>query len=211
MERARQVAWGWIAFFALFTIVQYLRGKFLFDYIAYIAIISALLLASRRFTVPTATVWCFGMATMMHAIGTIAFTYHGIPEVSLYHDMFFGGNYDLFTHFYGLCVFTVGMLIWFFEHHKPTPLLMFTVGLAMIGSGALIEMTEFAGYSLFGFGWGAFAFGAGDNSMNFGPWGDSMTDLYANLIGIMLGFFVWTLVTFYTRRTKAKSRSRKNS
>ncbi len=204
MERARQVAWGWIAFFALFTLVQAVRGKWLFDYAAYIAILGALLLFNKRFTLPSATVWCFGLATLMHALGTIAFTYHGVPDVSLYHDVFFGGNYDVFTHLYGLCVFTVGMLAWFFAHHKPTPLLRTTVFLAMMGCGAAIEMTEFAGYSLFGFGWGAFAFGAGDNSTNFGPWGDSMTDLYANLVGIALGFLVWWVLRSRVERKKKR-------
>jgi len=205
MERARRVAWGWIAFFALFTVFQFLRGKRLFDYVAYIIILAALLALNKRFTLPVVTVWCVGLATLMHALGTIAFTYQGVADVSLYHDMFFWGNYDLFTHCYGLALFSFGMLVWFYDHHKPTPLLVTVSALALIGSGALIEMTEFAGYRLFGFGWGAFAFGAGDNSANFGPWGDSMTDLYANLVGIAIGFLIWAL---WRRSVSGKKRRR---
>ena len=202
MERARRVAWGWIAFFTLFTAFQFLRGKRLFDYAAYIVILAALLALNRRFTLPPVTVWCFGLATLAHAAGTIAFTYQGVPDVSLYHDLFLGGNYDLFTHFYGLALFTAGMLAWFFGHHKPTPLLVAMVALAMVGSGSLIEMAEYTGYRFFGFGWGAFAFGAGDNSANFGPWGDSITDQFANVAGIALGFLAWWL---WSRRQKQPS------
>jgi len=194
MDAQHKVLWFWIAFYGLFTIFMGLfNDLWLFDYVAYIAILLAVTIFARNITIPAMSLFLFGLCAIPHTIGTIPFMYDG-QVVSLYHDVFFGGYYDKFTHAFGFMILAIGFLHFYMTNYpKADGWQQMTVFFALMGIGAIVEMAEFIGYSIFGFGWGTFAFGEGDAIPYFGAWGDSATDLMANMFGVALGFIAYHL------------------
>ncbi len=200
---AKKTAWFWIIFYVLFTLFLYVfKGVKLYDFAVYILILVIILLVTKRIRVPAASVWLFGIATLPHVIGMIPFEING-ELISLYHHSNFVGNYDLMTHFVGLLFLTIGFLH-FYYHYNPrlSRLTVFLLFFALIGFGTMIEVSEYVGYRFFGFGWGLFQFGEGDNSTNFGPWGDSITDTIANIAGISTGFISYFLFRIFYLKDK---------
>jgi len=191
--RQKIIAWSFIAFYSLFTLYQFLFNDIkLFDYVIYICLLVVLLFFIKKVTIPSTAVLLFGLAPIFHTVGTIPFLLNG-QETSFYTDSFLGGNYDLLTHFMGFLMIALAVLQIYYANvaKKISSVVLFLLFFALIGVGTCIELAEFTGYRLFGFGLGAFQFGDGDNSMNFGPWGDSMTDTYANVLGIIVAFILF--------------------
>jgi hypothetical protein len=79
--------------------------------------------------------------------------------------------------------------------------------------GTVVEIQEYWGFRLFGFGDGYMGFESGDNSMNFGPWENSSLDLTNNLIGAFaaVGFTLAFRKSITGQRNKATSRQFKGT
>lgn len=188
---SKSVVWGWIVFYALIAVFTFRSDERFADLITYTSLFVFILIAGRLIKIPSVSVWLFGAGTLWHVIGVFPFKLDG-KTVSLY---YLYTHYDILCHFAGFLLFSIGFLYLYSANRlNPSKLDIAIVLLALVGAGALIEVSEYLGYRLFGFGEGYLQFGDGDNSMNFGPWGDSMTDTLANIGGIISGFLVYYLI-----------------
>ncbi|MFH1849152.1 MAG: hypothetical protein ABH879_03105 [archaeon] len=181
LTNPRAILRFWILLYVLATLIIYLRGQLLYDYMVYV-VMFALLLRFYRY-VPAFSAWTLGLGTLWHAAGVFPFQVSG-ETVTLYSHY---SQYDLFTHFCGFLMLTLGILHIYVSNHKRTRADIVILLVAVIGLGAVMEISEYLGYRFFGYGEGWIRFGDGDNSANFGPWGDSMTDSIANVAGVILG------------------------
>ncbi len=189
----KKVVWIWIIFYVIFSLYLYLffSIKIFDDFAVYTAILLYIVFFVKEIRMPVVSVWLFGIGTLPHIIGMIPFSVNN-ELISLYHSSIFSGNYDIMTHFIGFIFFTIGFL--YFYHHNQksiSKLTLFVLFFSLIGMGTSLEILEYLGYRLFGFGWGFLAFGQGDSDLIFGPWGDSITDSISNIVGIAVGFLIY--------------------
>lgn len=178
----------WIVFYIVVAMLAFRSDERFFDLITYISIFIFILIIGRKINIPSVSVWFFGAATLFHIAGVFPFELDG-KTVSLY---YLYANYDILCHFGGFLLFCIGFLLLYYANHpNPSKFDIAIVLLALVGAGVLMEVSEYLGYRLFGFGEGYLRFGDGDNSANFGPWGDSMTDTISNILGIVSGFTIY--------------------
>lgn len=209
---SRKAILFWIFFSIIVSIVFFILGVRLSDYAVYVALFLLLYIIASFIELPSLAVWLIGISTIPHLAGIYPIN-NAIIGQSLYSSNLFSGNYDLFTHFTGFMLLSIALIIIYNRNSSSNNNKFFAyaaIFFAAMGIGLVIEVAEFIGYSMFGFGGGAFMFGAGDNSYNFGPWGDSMTDSIANIAGIMLGFVLYYVIfsfrrnVFYARKKRIK-------
>ena len=189
--KSKTIAWIWITFYVVVALFAFRSDERFVDLITYTIVFVFILILGRTIIMPSVSVWLFGTATLLHIAGVFPFNLDG-REVSFY---YLYANYDTFCHLLGFVLFSIGFLYLYYANHKgPSKLEITIVLFALIGAGAIIEVSEYVGYRLFGIGEGYLRFGDGDNSTNFGPWGDSMTDSIANIIGVLVGFISYILM-----------------
>lgn len=197
--KSKNIAWIWIIFYLLVAILIFRSDERFADLVTYVSIFVFILIVGRTIIIPSVSVWLFGAATLTHIAGVFPFNMNG-KEVSLYYIY---GNYDIFCHLFGFILFSIGLFCLYKANHKnPSKLDITIVLLALVGAGAIIEVSEYVGYRLFGIGEGYLKFGEGDNSNNFGPWGDSMTDSISNIAGILIGFIFYNIINYGRLCTK---------
>jgi len=108
-----------------------------------------------------------------HALGTFGWYAHSPLPIA----------WDHFTHLAGLFPLALAFLLCFSQwmdsevFTKKNALIVASVFLLVAGIGAMIELSEFAGYLALGFGEGGFRFGPGDGFE--GPAGADFTDAQA--------------------------------
>lgn len=191
-----RIAIIWIVLYVLVGIYLYItRGELRPDFFAAIAIFLMIIFVKiKKFELTAPAVLFLGLATMPHLIGIFPIeTAEGVFTV--YGSGFLEGNYDMLAHFIG-CFFLALSLLNLFYHNYPkaSKLGILLIFLAVLGIGSMLEMSEYIGYKVWGFGEGVFQFGEGDNSDAFGPWGDSSTDMIANLDGTAVAFIAYHLI-----------------
>ncbi|MBI4440220.1 hypothetical protein HY638_04580 [Candidatus Woesearchaeota archaeon] len=131
------------------------------------------------------------------------FILHSAGIFGLYGREFSFIMFDKVVHFYA---FVVASILFYRVLEKSTsiskPSLIAVVILISVGAGAFTEMIEYTSYLLLGQGDGFFFYGSGDWSekVRGGSWGDSMTDLMANVLGSAAG----VLIMFVFKRMKIK-------
>jgi hypothetical protein len=130
----------------------------------------------------------------------------------------FGFAYDHFTHILPCLAFA----LFFFQFlsrfmarrflSAKTLFLIIVVILAASGIGVIIELFEFSGFLINGFGEGGLAFGAGDACQGQlvstfeeidaygGGWFNTMYDLIWNSIGVLAGTFIMVLAHFIVKK-----------
>lgn len=189
---AKIILWSWISFYVSLGIIQHLfNNKPFWDYMPIVIFLLLLLHCQKIYGIPPLSAALIGSSALLHSLGTIPINWDG-EIISLYNSAFFLGNYDIISHFLSFVAAAYAILLFLMANGIRISLLSLAILLFVLaGMGAFIEMTEFASYYFFGYGWGVFAFGDGDNSSNFGPWGDSMTDSFANLLGILVGMVLF--------------------
>lgn len=185
------------AYFAIQIVFLIARLKHKTQNIADICFLSAILLviffARKSLKIKDFTFILLAFSFVLHIIGTFGF-YNKTPVFI---------EWDHITHFVGIGTFTLLIYDYFkrviVRLRKDTKksdvffYLLFIL-LAANGVGAMIEIGEYAGYSIFGQGQGGFRFGLGDVDkivvteevmtdieINAGGWFDSMDDLIWNL------------------------------
>ena len=196
--KSKTVTWMWIIFYISIAAIIFRFDERFLDLVGYIPLFAFILVVGRKIEIPPVSVWLFGAGTLLHVAGIFPFKVDG-QTLSLY---YLYANYDILCHLFGFLLFCVGFLYVYYANHKnPSKLDIAIVLLALVGTGSFIEVSEYLGYRLFGFGEGYLRFGEGDNSTNFGPWGDSMTDSIANVLGILIGFVSYILINYRQRST----------
>ncbi len=187
----------------LFYLVQVLASLFssisppILDFVVILSVlilifIRHLFLGLKR-TVPI----FIGIGFLFHIVGL----YKIIPYNEYYVGTLYGApqlayHYDWIVHSLGLGFLTIALSSILYPYLKPTlknPWLIFSfLVLLVMGFGALNEILEFMGFTLWGYGEGFMEFGEGDSSPNGGPWNNSMMDMVSNFIGaiIFIGVFM---------------------
>ncbi|MFP4423648.1 MAG: hypothetical protein ACLFP2_00290 [Candidatus Woesearchaeota archaeon] len=169
----RDVFGLWVLFYlslSLFYLFTGIDPAHMFIGIA--LLISFLIIRRKNWYIPNIIVCFFGISILFNSIGTLPFngTLYGLE------------HYDVFAHFMGFFFLTLGVT-YFYPRHG-------IILLSLMGIGAGIEICEYLGFRILGYGSGWLMFGEGDNSQAFGPWQDSMEDMIANLVGIAFGIAV---------------------
>jgi len=119
-----------------------------------------------------------------HYTGTL----YGAPQLN-YH-------YDWIAHSVGFGFFALAFSSVLYPYIKKSfkseYAVFIVILLAMMGFGAINEINEYLGFTVFGYGKGFMEFGEGDFSPYGGPWQNSSMDLINNLLGgiVFIGAFV---------------------
>ncbi|MBW2991828.1 hypothetical protein KY345_01260 [Candidatus Woesearchaeota archaeon] len=200
--KQRIVLWFFLVLYSLFALYElFFYGEQLYEYIFYGIFLIILIVKIKKLRIRTLTAVLIGLVPFLHTVGMIPFFVNG-EQITIYGTRFwFGYSFDFITHIFGFLIVTLIALQVIKNYRKTALVIMF---FALIGLGTCFELNEFYGYYVFGFGEGAFHFGEGDNSKEFGPWGDSMTDTVANILGIILGY-VLHFGSLYIKKKTNKS------
>lgn len=166
---SKKIATFWISFYLLIAIFELFFGVYLVENLWLIIIL--FLVRNKN---PKA-IFFVGLAGLFHVIGTI-------PHLDLYAAY---TNYDLIVHGIGFFFATRGLLE-LIPEEKNSHLFLMLIGLA-----SLMEIFEYLGFVLFGYGGGALQFGSGDANLQLGAWGDSITDMIANSLGVGLSLLLY--------------------
>jgi len=126
--------------------------------------------------------------------------------------------YDHFTHFFPCLAFALvffQFLRRFMTRRLFAPKTLFLIALVILaaaGIGVIIELFEFSGFLINGFGDGGLAFGAGDACTGQlvstfeeidaygGGWFNTMYDLIWNSIGVLTGVFIMILANYVFKK-----------
>ena len=139
---------------------------------------------------------------------------HALGFMGFYLNTPIGLAWDHVTHF--LPIFGFALLFFNFLYQwmdrkfftQKTIFLIIVVLLAASGIGVVIELVEFSGFLVYGFGEGALAFGAGDACTGQlvstfeeidaygGGWFNTMYDLIWNSIGAITAVLIMTIIYF---------------
>ena len=188
-------AWVFAILYHLLALYLFFTGEIiLVETVMYSLLVIAGLLLVKFRNIPSSVIIFIGLSGLPHFFGLIPFQFDGRIS-SLYDDAFVIANYDLLSHTIGFLLLTIGFLL----YNKPKAQSILLIFLALLGIGALIEISEFLGFVIFGVGKGWLMFGASDSSVHHGPWGDAMMDSISNLIGVSLGFVIYYLRPFFAR------------
>lgn len=160
-----------------------------------------------KLKVPVLTLVILGM--LLHGFGVLGF--YGVSPLPI--------QWDHVTHFVGLFAFAL-LIFGFVEQwmdarvfSKKNVFLFILIFLAAQGVGAVIELSEFAGYLKWGFGEGAFAFGPGDGLPSAahtdaidnigGGWINTGWDLIFNSLGILAAMLILVVRRALVARPKS--------
>jgi len=123
---------------------------------------------------------------------------HDLGMFGLYNNFYFGLEYDLYLHmFFG---FLASLILYrtFTHVGSYNKWVMFIAIITIIlGFSAFHELFEYGGALLFGEGEGVLYIGAGD----LDEW-DTQKDMLNNLIGALIGLFIYTSVNFFSKNNK---------
>jgi hypothetical protein len=144
----------------------------------------------------------------------LGFIPHALGFMGFYLNTPIGLAWDHFTHITSM--FAFGLLFFNFLYQwmdrkfftQKTIFLILVVLLAASGVGVVIELIEFSGFLVYGFGEGALAFGAGDACTGQlvstfeeidaygGGWFNTMYDLIWNSMGALAAVLIMILIHF---------------
>lgn len=200
----------WALFYLLISLYYLVTGINDFHIINSIALlVLSFLTRNLDWNIPRSAVWLFGLALLFNTLGV--FPIQISEDVANLYSL---EHYDTLAHLIGMMLFSLSVFLTY--RYVQERLKVLHIGIlffALFGIGACLEITEYSGYRLFGYGAGWLRFGEGDNSTNFGPWGDSMTDMLANLIGITCGLLLLAISVkvenFWNKRKKPNIAARK--
>ncbi|MBW2973422.1 hypothetical protein KY346_03450 [Candidatus Woesearchaeota archaeon] len=148
----------------------------------------------------------------------VGFIPHALGFMGFYLDTPIGLAWDHFTHI--MPIFAFGLLFFNFLYQwmdrklftKKTIFLILVVLLAASGVGVVIELIEFSGFLVYGFGEGALAFGAGDACTGQlvstfeeidaygGGWFNTMYDLIWNSLGALSAVLLMILAYYIVKK-----------
>ena len=148
---------------------------------------------------------------------------HALGTFGWYNNSPLPFAWDHFTHIAALLPLALAFLLCFSQwmdykvFTKKNALLVASVFLLVSGIGAMIELSEFAGYLALGFGEGGFRFGPGDgfegpvgadftntdeiNNIG-GGWINTGWDLIYNTVAILIGTLVGFVVVYWRKHVR---------
>lgn len=157
----------------------------------------------------------FRMNLPIFTLLIVAHLLHGFGVFGWYHISPLPIQWDHITHFFGALPFAL-LFFRFFEPMMDTRLtrktiiLLIAVFFAATGVGALVEISEFVGYLVLGFGEGAFMFGPGDGVVGLqgsdlidslgGGWINAGWDFIYNTLGILTGMAVMLAARVFKKK-----------
>jgi hypothetical protein len=183
------------------------------EMIIFIAVILFLYLTYEKWnlTLPIYTMVILGF--LPHSLGFMGFYFSSPLPIA----------WDHFTHFvpcFAFALFFFQFLSQYMDKKLLTTksiFLIFIVILAASGIGIVIELFEFSGFLIYGFGDGALAFGAGDACPGQlvstieeidaygGGWFNTMYDLIWNSIGVLFGVMLMSLFYYFKLSLEEKN------
>ncbi|MCX6707926.1 MAG: hypothetical protein NT001_07405 [Candidatus Woesearchaeota archaeon] len=188
-----------IAFYLIQAIISPFSGISppLTDFITVMVLISIAFFLHLLFGFKRTVPIFLAIGFFIHIIGL----YKIIPYNANYIGELYGApqlayHYDWFVHSFGtgcLAVALSSMLYPYLKKAFSSKYLMFAILLlCVLGLGSLNEITEYIGFTIFGYGEGFMEFGAGDSSPFEGPWQNSCMDMTNNLMGgiLFIGVFM---------------------
>lgn len=183
----KKVGLFWSVFYLILSVIYWLKNINTYHFtIALIFTIIFLVMVMYRIKIPAISVFFLGLSLLWNSLGNLRL----LNGSSLYALQ----NYDLFVHFTGFLFFTLGIITIYFKDYKKQKWVNIVMILFfLLGLGATIEISEYVGFRVLGYGSSWLQFGDGDDGDDFGPWEDSMEDMIANLLGIISGILI-----FYT-------------
>jgi len=196
-------ATGIFIFFLLFYFVQILLTFSLhtpiIDYIAIFSIILMMFLFHLRFRFNKLVPLFLGLTFIFHALGFYRIIPYGDGQVAmLYGAPQLWYHYDWIVHAGGFFFATLAACLLFYnpirKGLKSHALASLVFVLAIVGIGALIEVTEFAGFNLVGYGEGFLLLGDGDFALKESVWDNSSMDQLSNLIGAVSGMIIYLAI-----------------
>lgn len=140
---------------------------------------------------------CLFLGFFLHIVGLYKIIPYNLYYVGeLYGAPQLGYHYDWLVHFFGAGFLAVALSSAFYPYLRKSIRSRYAIFMillfAIVGFGAMNEVSEFIGFTIFGHGEGFLEFGAGDASPNEGPWQNSSMDMINNTLGgiIFIGSFI---------------------
>jgi len=208
-KQAKFLAVIGVLIFLVMIPIAYINGvtEFIPDLFIFIALtlLYAWMYDTFRMTKPILTLLIFGHVT--HSMGIYGW-YHISPLPI---------QWDHITHFFGALPYALLFSRFLGQWAdakwltKKNLLLMMAIFLSATGVGAVVEISEFAGYLSLGFGDGAFRFGPGDGeglgksdidiiNVIGGGWINEGWDFISNTVGIVTGMTIMLFIALFQKK-----------
>jgi hypothetical protein len=196
---------GWFILFLLFYGVQFIFAILgiidvpFVDFYFVLGVLVFFFFLNRKYKFSRIVPICLGLGALLHIIGL----YNIIPYNEYYTGTLYGWgklsyHYDLIAHIWGMFFISIASCSLFYFSLKKgfnnNKILIFIILIfLMLGVGAFNEMLEYTGFTFLGHGLGFLKYGDGDSSPIEGPWENSSMDMFANLLGIVLGVSIFLI------------------
>ncbi len=176
------------------------------DHIVITAVVIFGYFISRKYSLPPifAFFMCFGL--FFHSIGFYKFIpYNEYYIGDLYGSALFYYNYDFFVHFMAYLCAGIALSSFLLPRLAVRRFFAcFIIVMALVGTGVMIEITEYTGFRYLGYGMGFMMYGEGDFTEDQGPWDNTILDMTCNLIGSIIGvslfYFLYYRKKFHHKR-----------
>jgi len=202
-----------ILIFITFSAIAYFSGTFtnyIYDTLFFIALVLFFYFTYDR--------WNLNLP--IYTLIILSFVLHSAGIFGWYFKSPIGIQWDHITHFVPILAFTMlffQFAVQFMDRKltKKTWLVIAFVLLAGMGIGTVIELIEFSGFVVFGFGEGALLWGAGDGipgqtiegiptveaiEAHGGGWFNTMWDLVWNTLGGLLALLIMIIAHFFIKK-----------
>ncbi|MFA6088493.1 MAG: hypothetical protein WC755_01390 [Candidatus Woesearchaeota archaeon] len=187
---------GWITFYSIVFLHYLLTGYQYYEFLGLAALFSIITFLDNGKYVHSTSLFFVGVAALSHTIGM--FNYSGACNP---YACVLNGNYDFYSHIFGFFFLGLAFFISLDKYKFKNKILKFQmcilIILALLGFGSMIEISEYTGFVIFGYGNGAFKFGSGDSDTYLGAWGDTSTDMIANGVGSLLGLMIFLVINLF--------------
>lgn len=187
MIKGKTVLSAYIVVFALVGFFELFNHKLVaLDYFTGAIICGVMLLLSKKYEFSFWVSLLTGLVFVPNIIG----------QIMGYQVNIWGYHYDWIVHT-TVAFFGTTAMILFLKDNKMTKSFAKSATVALLfvmTVGAFVEISEYWGFRVFGFGESYLAFGEGDNSQNFGPWENSSIDSTLNLFGSLIGVAISSLM-----------------
>jgi hypothetical protein len=197
---AQLIILAYCTFFAGLGAWQLVNGSInAFDSFLAAAMLVGAFYVSRAFVVRPISAFLTGLVFVPNMIG----------QAGMYAYNFYNYHWDWVVHPVAAFCFTIACIFFLLDNQlsrsfaRAALVTFMTVG----AIGALVEMTEYWGFRIVGFGEGYLGFGDGDNSSHFGPWENSSLDTTCNFLGSIAGILLAGVILLFSKEKFISSHS----
>jgi len=188
-----------LAFYFIQILLTFVFHTPIIDYTVIFSAILIMFLLHLKFRFNRYVPLFLGLTFIFHALGFYRIIPYGNGQMAmLYGAPQLWYHYDWIVHVGGFFFATLTACILFYNPirkcAKSYAFASLIFILAIIGIGSLIEITEYAGFNLVGYGEGFLLLGDGDFAVKESVWDNSSMDQLSNLIGAMTGMIIFLAV-----------------